>query len=92
MSKGLKYKDLKNLGHEIQDLINECDKMGMTFSDDEITLAGVIRNLNVHHMQRYPMHGLFLIGPSGFAEPKNLIDHIERYGKRVESFLLKEAA
>ncbi len=85
MSCGLTYKDLKKIGHGIQKLVNSCAEWGLEFSEDEIILASVINNLNAHNMQRYPMLGLFQIGPIGFAEPENLLMHVENYSRKIQS-------
>ena len=93
MSKGLKYSDLKKLGHNAQVLLNKAVKLGFDADENQTTLAQVVVNLNLHDRQRYPMLGLFLTGPSNFSEPKNLITHsYSHHGKVVELIGLKNAA
>ena len=73
LSKGLKYKDLKNIGHKASKVVAKCAELGMEVGPSEQMMIEVVENINAHDMQRYPMCGHFKIGPQGFSEPKNLI-------------------
>lgn len=87
MSKGLKYDDLKKIGHNPFVMLSKCKDLGMDVSARDELMAEVVSNLNKHDMQRYPVFGLFLIGPTGFSEPNNLLDYLVGYQEKIKQYI-----
>lgn len=83
MSHGLNYRDLKALNHGIKGILEKCKELGLPVDPDDVLFSEVMINLNKHNMQRYPMLGLFQIGPIGFSEPENLITHLDKFKNKV---------
>ena len=78
---------LKDLGHGPKGLIQECVNNGFLLEDSEIEIAGVIANVNAYNMQRYPMMGLFNLGPQEYAEPEKLLFYMKQFASKVMAYV-----
>jgi hypothetical protein len=83
-SRGVSDNDLFKLSHNISKLINEAVKHGFIFEDEWLGVATVLENLNGRNKMRYPRLGMFLVGPSYYFDPENLVGYLHNYHDKIK--------